>query len=220
MTRNLLPISVIFALVGTIASGLIHGRISHRWGEADQLATVKKRIESFPESFGRWRRQQAIEMPKSVSDMLENPGYNNGVYVNEETGQTVRTALIVGFPGPIAAHIPEICYSSRQYKLNEETRLVKLSGLDQQRHKFRMVTMNATDVGANRLRVYYGWNDGSRWTAPENHRFAFAGKSYLYKIQIAGQLTTGRDNKEIDPAKDFLQAFLDHVDPAQFRNAD
>ena len=67
------------------------------------------------------------------------------------------------------------------------------------------------------LRVYYGWSEGGPWLAPDSSRLAFAGRPYLYKIQVASQHAPGDAPEADDPCLQFLKAFLpvlkDHLVP-------
>jgi hypothetical protein len=70
-------------------------------------------------------------------------------------------------------------------------------------HQFAVAVFEENRAGNRPLKVYYAWNDGSGWDAPETPRTAFTGTPMLYKLQIAT-----RSLGETDAAVKFLKQNL------------
>jgi hypothetical protein len=89
---------------------------------------------------------------------------------------TVRRVLIVGPPGPVAVHTPEIGTGSRNYELAAGPSEVRLSiqekGNPAETHQFRAVRFKRTDI------------DGT-WRAEAGGRLKFAGSPCLYRLQVS-----------------------------------
>ena len=193
----------------TLANGVIHGRLTDRWGDKrDLMPLAAARLAEFPEDFGDWRLVEAHPFGEYVLGILQCAGYVNRSYVNEKTGQVVNLAVIVGPFGPTSTHTPEICYSSRDYKVRETAQRVSLPSAPQS--ALWAVTLQSSAVHADVIRVLYAWSDGGPWSAPDQPRISYAGRPYLYKIQVSGLLS---DSNKEDSCQSFLESFLPVFEP-------
>jgi len=196
------------AVVLTIVSGTLYGRLSQRWGPPADLLAAADHVRSFPKQLGAWQLLEDSTMPDKTQRVLECAGYVNRKYLHQETGQTVGLAIIVGPPGPTAVHTPEICYSSRSHTIKESAhkKLIEGGSHEGDRHSFWAVFFESRHAGAQQMHVYYAWNKGQQWEASENPRIQFGGNQLLYKIQVSGDVSL-RSSKEItDPAWEFVNA--------------
>jgi len=76
------------------------------------------------------------------------------------------------------------------------------------------LTFQPSDEAGDLLRVWYGWHDGTKWSAPGDARLAFFGQPLLYKVQAAALVPLDTDLKTADPCRRFLEEFLTVVEPA------
>ncbi len=206
MKRFLPALAVLVAAGVTLVSGIIHGHMSNRWGPSQATDAAAERLKQLPDRFGDWQGQAPEKMRDEVVNMLECAAYVHRAYVNQETGEVVRAVIFLGPAGPTSVHRPEVCYSSRNHRIHEKRREVRVSeGLEDE---FWAVTFQSTGLDQSMLRVYYAWSSGGDWSATESPRFAFAGKPYLYKIQLAAGLVPGVDLKKNDPCRKFLKDFV------------
>lgn len=189
----------------TIVSGAVFGKMSNRWGPSKYSLAAAEKLESLPEDFGAWKLQSSEEMTETTVAMLECSGYISRVYVNQESGEVVNVAVILGPAGPIAVHTPEVCYSSRAHKALGQRKSITIGDSDD---KFWALTFEKNDLSASLIRVYYGWTRGNQWVAAKDPRFAFATSPYLYKIQLASYLPAGTDLEGNDPCENFLADFV------------
>lgn len=204
---SLLAVVVLVAL--TLASGLLHGRLSRRWGASEQLQFAGERLSLFPTRFGSWVMQSSSELGEYAETVLETSGHINRVYRNEDSGSQVAVALVVGPAGPIATHSPEICFSSRDYRVLDERKQVSVSWQGTQTAaKFWALTFAPANEVGDLLRVYYGWSDGAAWGAPRDPRLAYFGRPLLYKLQVAASVPVDADLQASDPCARFLESFL------------
>lgn len=207
INRFLPGIGVLLLAGLTLASGAIQGRMSNRWGVPPDMAAAGKKLEKFPRQFGKWELQSTEKMSNDVLAVLECSGYFVRDYRNEETGQSVMVAVLVGPSGPISLHTPEICYSSRDYTLQGKSQRVSIpSGGN--KDEFWAATFRTNNLEADMLSVYYGWSTGRNWTADDDPRFAFAASPFLYKIQLASPLPPGSDAEDRTICRQFLSDFL------------
>ena len=204
MKRNQYLVAALIAIGLTVASGAVFGRMSNRWGPSKDSLAAAKKLESFPEEFGNWKLLSSQEMREVVVNELECCGYFSRVYGNQESGETVSVAVILGPSGPTAIHVPEICFSSRDHKIIEPRKSVAIADSDD---RFWAMTFERNDLSASLIRVYFAWTTGNHWAATENPRFAFAMYPFLYKVQLANHAPAGTDLEKNDPCRNFLEDF-------------
>jgi hypothetical protein len=206
-------LALALAVAITLACGAIHGRLDHRWGPSPDLRAAAERLVDLPEQFGDWKLQSSVTMSPDVIEMLQCESHVSRVYRNERTGERVHVAVLLGPPGPIAVHTPEICYSSRDYHQQEARRRLNIPDRSGASDAFWALTFRAESLRADSLRVCYAWSEGSRWVASERPRFEFAGRPYLYKIQLAALLPPWAKSETQDPCRRFLADFLPAARP-------
>jgi uncharacterized protein DUF3485 len=198
-----LALAVIGILLIT-SVGYVYGRLSQRWGPSPNLQAAADHLQTFPKQLGDWNFLEELSMEESTVDMLECAGYVLRRYQNQTTGDTVTITIIVGPPGPIAVHTPEICYSSRAYSIKDKRKIISFDNGTSEPHTFWQTAFRSTRIATNIQHVYYAWSTGDTWQASKRPRYQFGGLPMLYKIQLAGTLATS----DRDPCKQFLEALF------------
>ena len=214
MKRALFITFATFLVAGlTAASGMIHGRLTNRWGQPPAMLAAAEQLKGVPTQFGDWRMLDEEKMGETAEIMLELAGYVNRNYENEK-GQVVHVAVLLGPAGRISVHTPEICFSSRDYYPKDQRKRTPIptkKSADEPEDLWRL-TFKSRKISGHLMLVYYGWSRGGRWSATEGARWEYAGSPYLYKIQLASQLPPGQ-TLDKDPCKDFLDDFLPVLQP-------
>ncbi len=184
MKRFLPALSVGLAAALTLAGGLIHGRMSNRWGSPRSLVDLGHKLQDIPDRFGDWQLEKAGELSDTVVKVLECAGYIVRTYVNQSTGEAVTVTLLVGDPVPLSLHPPEVCYQGAGYEpvQQREPFAVPQGGSN---HEFWTVLLRDNDAANTVLQVVYAWSTGGRWSRLEESRLKIAGYPYLYKIQVS-----------------------------------
>ena len=201
----------------TVASGVLQGRLRNRWGPSETMQAAAQELGKVPPSFGgpqndRWQlkaTEATDKMSDDVIEMLECTGYINRCYENRRTGEQVNVFVVIGPTGPIAAHTPEICYSSRNYTSRDARQRVAIDRTAEvQNDELWALSFKTKNIREDLLRVYYGWTTSGRWSATDNARYGFVGSPYLYKIQLASEMPAGSNLKTTDTCREFLKDFL------------
>lgn len=204
-------LSLALAIAVVAGGGVLYGNYSHRWEQKNKQVAVDC-VAAFPKDVGNWTFTELEKLSPGELEQLEPFNYVRGKYVNRQTGSMTSMALLVGTPGPIAVHIPEICFSSVAYKQRSERTAVKLSGDAAQQtsgpHSFWKVGFDNKNSLAGGLHVYYAWSNGEEWIASPRPRFDFAASPWLYKIQVAVPIDWRKDSAARDDGQDFLEALL------------
>jgi hypothetical protein len=172
------------------------------------LTAAAAQLERLPRQFGNWKLAEELPLEVSAVQMLQCAGYVNRRYVNQQSGQTVNLAIIVGPAGPTAVHTPEICFSSRAWKLQGERHRIALEASPTKKHTFWTVDFSAKNALADDLRVYYSWSRGSTWEASASPRYEFAAEPMLYKLQLAGPIGPSASDEDRDSCREFLDELL------------
>lgn len=191
----------------TVGGGVIHGKLSHRWGPPDRLLAAGARLQHIPDSAGTWKVESTQQLPDSARTMLECAGDVSRNYLDSAGGANVSLTLLLGPAGPMAAHSPEICFSSRDFREIEERQQIDLEDAAGVVHQLWRVTFQSQGLNRELLNVYYAWSTGGAWRAPDNARIEFAGSPYLYKFQVIGY-SVSQSPSASDPALSFLREFL------------
>ncbi len=189
MTKKNKIVSVIgflLLVVTTLVSGIVQGRMSQRWGNSPDGAEAAARLGELPAEFGNWKVDSSSELAPAVQEILQCQGYINRTYVNQQSGEAVHVAVLLGPHGPISVHTPEVCYSSRDYAIERERKKVVLDGAgDDTADAFWRLELQRSELDSRRLYVYFAWGTGGDWVASKYPRWEFRMQPYLYKIQMA-----------------------------------
>lgn len=202
-------VGMVAALTG--GSALLAGAFQNRWGLPEALVQAAVRVDQIPETIGAWELQSANPLPQDSVNMLQCAGHTSRTYRNRESGQIVNMFVIVGPPGPTAAHTPEICYSSRDYNIMGGKEKILLPTPRHPQSSVWALTLRGNDVRADLLDVAYAWNSGSGWEASDSPRYGYRGKPYLYKLQVAGIVDVTQPGQQ-RPCQDFLRELLPTLD--------
>lgn len=213
MNRSLLP-ALLLALAGTLGTGYLHGRMTNRWGLGRQAHSAAEQLRvPLPEAAGHWRLRREEPFPKAVVQVLQCPAHISRVYEHQQTGDVVMVAVIVGPPGPVAVHSPEICYSSRDYTIDGPRREAQFKDASGQQHALWELSLKANELDRVPLKVFYGWTPGGPWQATPQPRFRFGGLSHLYKLQLSVTQHPASEAIQFNAAEDFLLHFLAQLQP-------
>jgi hypothetical protein len=184
--RGPLPliIGLAVAVALTLLSGLLHGRLSQRWGMDARMNQMASRLAAFPEQIGPWQQEATYELGKSAMDLLDCQGYVFRGYRHRETGDLVKLTVMVGPGSKMSIHIPEICYEASNFTLLGDRERFPVTAAGQQ-HELWGVRFQVNDVSERKVRVLYGWSTGAQWMAPRMPRWSVAGAPVLYKLQVS-----------------------------------
>jgi hypothetical protein len=195
------------AIVATLGVAVVYGRWTNRWGQPTALLEAGKMLQALPHNFDNWEQRESSVLPPATLAILECDQYAQSVYVDRNTGRQIMCTLLVGPPGPMAVHTPEICYSAVDWKAIGERKRVTL---DDKRPDtvWRSQFQDAHNSQESDIRVYYAWTDGNEWTAADEPRIQFGGRPFLFKVQVMERMPHDPEFQTSDPAKDFLTDFM------------
>jgi hypothetical protein len=191
----------------TLTTAILYGRWTHSWNTAaaEPAATV---FQNLPHEIGPWKLEESLEIKPSALEILQCNHYSQGWYRNGDTGERAMLTLLLGPPGPMSVHTPEICYSAVDFIPVAERQRVKVRPGVEDDTAWMVQFNSAHDLQAGITRVYYAWSDGTHWTAAEEPRVTFGGQPFLFKVQILTQLPTNAVSAVEDSARSIFRDFL------------
>ena len=198
-------IALLLVVSTTIVSAAVAGRLSNRWGVSATAEEAGVQLLKVPKNVGEWQLRKESELNETALNLLQCNAYLYRTYERPGTGDFVVVALLLGPPGPISVHTPEVCYPAREYDVKESRKQIKFAGGKGQ--TLWSTLFQSKTVDAQLLQVAYAWSDGGEWQAFDDARWPNLGKSHLYKIQIAA-MSGDVDRKPDVVCNDFLEDFL------------
>ncbi len=208
---------LIKAVVGLgliIGMGVVHGRLTDRWGVPQNVVQTAERLQAVPIQIEEW---SSTELPISDKQLLAAgaEGYLSRAYQfggdAPEDGAMTQVMIVCGRPGPIALHEPTVCFVNagmQQRQTEELTSVTSGSG----EHEFMVSDFQEAGLAGTTWRTYWSWSTNSRkWEVPPDPRRAYAGEDYLYKIYFLVPVTDRHgDAPDVHPAAvEFISTFLD-----------
>ena len=200
-------VMLVTAVLLTVASGVLHGYMTQRWGADERMSDAAERLVELPQQFEAWKRCEEKPLSDSAMEMLQSAGYINHIYRHQNTGRQITVTVIVGPGSTMSVHTPEICYESRNFSLLGAKRTVAVADANNMSHELWAVDFETNDINKQNFRVHYGWSNGGPWSAPNRPRLAFAGERVLYKMQVA-EVNPSEDADRMDTTLQFLNVFL------------
>ncbi len=191
----------------TVSAAILHGTIAHRWKAPSDTAAMVKLIDRVPSEFGDWRLVGEMPLTKSVEQILQCTNYVNRTYSNLRTGDQVAVTLLLGPPGPMTVHTPEVCKTSRDFEsigLPDRVTIATENATSQ----FYYSMFRSSNPTLPAIEVFYGWNKLEGWDAPDAPRFAYGGTPLLFKLQVASQLGPNVGSGQEGLSAKFLNEFL------------
>jgi hypothetical protein len=209
---------VLSAAVVVLVTGILHGTLTQRFsGSSEDLDAAVGRLDNIPLKVGPWSASEAEPIEQQDLQAAGASGSWVRSFTSAETGQKVQVILLCGRTGKMCVHRPENCYPAQGFDLTgtQQHQNIKLAdgAPDAEFWTARFAKPDIT-TGGEQLRIYWTWNAGGQWKAPEYPRWTCAALPYLYKLYVIRSLPIGGERQAADPAEDFLRQFLPELNKA------
>jgi hypothetical protein len=194
----------IVAVLGStalIACGLVHGFWTDRWGPTVEAEQAAQRLATIPLEIGDWEGEEIPTKPGEAGEDVA--GCIRRHYAHRKSGAVVSLVLVCGRGGPVSIHEPEACYPAHGFTLGAKERYE----CDPGEGLWKADALRTSATEEKRVRLYWGWNDGSGWTAPEEPR-DFAHRPVLHKLYVQRDRSDPNESLRAEPCEEFLQALL------------
>jgi hypothetical protein len=200
------PLACIGFLTLIVASGIAHGVYTHRWAPPAGFDAIQESIAAIPTTVEGWATRDNPFEPEDLS-RAGIRAHVSRVYTHPRTGKSVTLLLVAGLPGPIAVHTPDVCFRGLGYVPVASPEPVTLLGAEPGPRFWRMECQNPDGPTPRRLMVYWAWNGGNGWEAPDPSaaRAKYALRPVLYKLYFVTDVTAG---KKFDSVPEFAPLWL------------
>lgn len=212
MSKRQTILGIGFAILA--AAGWADWTIRDRRGASPELQRAVQQVESLPQTIGQWQGT-ATDFDSIVLRVSRCAAYKSQRFVHNQTGRSVDVTIMVGLPGPMAEHLPEVCYPAGGYQeiggafqrraiaewLNQKSAADELVHIDFVKPpEFNTPT-----------RVWHGWYDGAHWSRPQHPRLSFFRLPRLFRLHVSAALLSDpfdEHGQSIDPGEEFLRDAL------------
>jgi len=145
-----------------------------------------------------------------VQNELGLAGYVSRYYRHSGSGDVALVLLMVGQPGPLVRHPPDICFGNRANKLLDQQRvsIAAAEGEQVPPSEFRVLSYEPNSKLRSPFFVAYGFTADGVWGAPASPRIAYGGLPSLYKVQLQLQRPSG-DEQDAQRLHAFLEDFVE-----------
>ena len=199
-------ILVILAFGLTIGAALIYGQKSYRWGTNQQMVSLITAVDELPTEIGEWTQSYKQELDSSSKRLLNCFASFVGEYQHNVTSQRIQVGFLLGPAGPVSVHTPDVCFDSLNYRTVHKRARTKVGSGDFA-DSFWSIYFQSKDVDGGFLRSVYGWSVDGDWKSPDSSRLAFAGKPYLFKLQVSTTSDSQSDIENDRSIEQFLEQF-------------
>lgn len=194
------------ALLGASGADAVLNRGLH---DPAAVKAAAAHLNSIPEQIGAWTSSREV-IDERERRMAEIVGSVRRTYRNSENGYVVSLTILCGASGPMSVHPPTACFEGVGYELSSGPSVVTFADADDtqsslNRATFRLPGSQMSDV----VRVFWGWSDDGKWTAPANPRLAFRGQPFLFKLYVVDRSLPRTD--DVRQSEAFLEEALPEI---------
>jgi hypothetical protein len=195
-------IAALTSSIALIVCGLVHGYWTDRWAPPVETAEAAQRLDAIPLEIGEWDGEVIDVKPGEAGEGVA--GCIKRRYVHRKSGQAVSLFIVCGRHGPVSIHTPEVCYGASGFTVSAKEHVQIESGDFFWRTE--AIRTNATEE--TRLRLYWAWNGGNGWTAPEEARVVFVKNPVLHKLYVVRELSNVSEAGQRESCEEFLTVLL------------
>ena len=207
------------AAIGLILIGALYVSTNMLGFSQQYMDYLIKIIQETPEKFGNWVGGDDAQTNEAITKESGAMAQVSRVYENQLFGERINLYFIAGISFRVAMHSPVVCYPGSGYEQQGEVQTYdfdyvftdsKTGKKYARKATFFTVVFKKDDYSE---RVFWAWNDGSGWVAPQFARLHFSGHIPLCKCYFSyvdnSTSVYDFDKKYID---NFAKLFLSDVD--------
>jgi hypothetical protein len=208
--------ALLAAITILLATGFLHGLWTDRWAFSDEPQGSAGKLARLPTMIEDWTAEEPLEIgSRELEKSAIDPCYFGYRFVNSRSKQRVQVFLVCGRPGPISVHTPDICFEGAGYRMKAPPENFLLTSLPPNEFWQSKFVKDGREAQEN-VRVFWAWNAGGHWQAPNNPRVTFARSKALFKLYVIHELARPGLPVDEDPSVDFMKKFLPEVQKSLF----
>jgi hypothetical protein len=198
-----------------IATGIVHGLRTDRWGVSEEVVVAAERLDKIPTTVGDWESQPE-EIERRQLLLAGVVGHVARRYVHRPTGRSIVILIVCGRPGVIGVHSPDVCFQGAGFEILHKPakRAVKS---ESQSAEFWQTVAAKGEPRPETLSLWWAWSsDGATWEASTNPRGRYLRSAYLYKfylIRPVGDPKVGDDAPTVSLIEELLPKIKQSLTP-------
>ncbi|MBQ2622003.1 MAG: exosortase-associated EpsI family protein [Thermoguttaceae bacterium] len=207
------------AAIGLILIGALYVSTNMLGFSQQYMDYLIKIVQETPEKFGNWIGNDNAQANEAITKESGALAQVSRVYENQLFGETINLYFISGISFRVAMHSPIVCYPGSGYEQQGEVQTFDFDYVYTDSKTGKNYARKATFFTVvfkkedHSERVFWSWNDGSGWVAPQFARLHFGGHIPLCKCYFSyvdnSPSVYDFDKKYIT---DFATRFLSDVD--------
>lgn len=179
------------AAIGLLLIGTLYVSTNMLGFSQQYMDYLVKTVQETPAAFGNWTgvdNEQANEAITKESGALAQV---SRVYDNSLFGERINLYFIAGISFRVAMHSPVVCYPGSGYEQQGEVQTFDFDYVYTNSKTGKKYARKATFFTVvfkkedHSERVFWAWNDGSGWVAPQFARLHFGGHIPLCKCYFS-----------------------------------
>ena len=215
MTRSLvwqLTLGLAAVALLTLGPAIFQGRFANRWQLPDELVAAANALQNFPKQIGSWEAADpGAPLSDGVMQELGLAGYVSRFYRQPDSEEVVLLVLMVGQPGPMVRHPPDICFGNQANTLLDESRInvaPRTGNPLDKASEFRVLKYQHDSQLRDPFRVAYAFTTDGKWEVPRRPRITFGAYPALYKVHIQAMEPLATTPSGELPIEDFVRQFV------------
>ena len=179
------------AAIGLILIGTLYVSTNMLGFSQQYMDYLVKIVQETPEKFGNWIGSDNAQANEAITKESGAIAQVSRVYENQLFGERINLYFISGISFRVAMHSPVVCYPGSGYEQQGEVQTFdfdyvytnsKTGKKYARKATFFTVVFKKDDYSE---RVFWAWNDGSGWVAPQFARLHFGGHIPLCKCYFS-----------------------------------
>ena len=181
----------LLAAIGLILIGSLYVSTNMLGFSQQYMDYLTKIVQETPEKFGNWTGSDNAQANEAITKESGAIAQVSRVYENPLFGERINLYFIAGISFRVAMHSPVVCYPGSGYEQQGEVQTFdfdyvytnsKTGKKYARKATFFTVVFKKDDYSE---RVFWAWNDGSGWVAPQFARLHFGGHIPLCKCYFS-----------------------------------
>ena len=179
------------AAIGLILIGALYVSTNMLGFSQQYMDYLIKTVHETPSSFDNWTGIDNEQANEAITKESGAMAQVSRVYENSLFGERINLYFIAGISFRVAMHSPVVCYPGSGYEQQGEVQTFDFDYVYTNSKTGKKYARKATfftvvfKKGDHSERVFWAWNDGSGWVAPQFARLHFGGHIPLCKCYFS-----------------------------------
>ena len=179
------------AIIGLLLIGALYVSTNMLGFSQQYMDYLIKTVQETPEKFGNWIGSDNAQTNEAITKESGALAQISRAYENSLLGEQINLYFIAGISFRVAMHSPVVCYPGSGFEQQGEVQTFDFDYVYTNSNTGKNYARKATFFTVvfkkedHSERVFWAWNDGSGWVAPQFARLHFGGHIPLCKCYFS-----------------------------------